>query len=77
MKTLNLQKWQEILHITGYKKKEKREREREKRNRNRTNIPERELLKRKISHTLGSHLTDGEISQDKGTSKLRKVQQLG
>ena len=49
----------------------------EKRNQNGTNTPERELLKRKGTHILGSNLTNGEISGDGGTSKLlRKAHQL-
>ena len=52
--------------------KKKRER-----NQDGTGIPERELWRRKGTHILGSHLTDGKISQVRGTSKLpRKVQQL-
>ena len=69
-KTLNLQKGQETLHITGYNKG-KKEREIEKRNEDGTSIPERESLMRKGTHSLGSHLTDRDISRDRGTSKLQ------
>ena len=50
---------------------------REKRNQDRTSTPERELWRRKGTRILGSHLTDGKISQVRGTSKTlsRKVQQ--
>ena len=75
-KNLNLQKGQETLHIHGRKKGEKSEREREKRNQNGTSTPERVLLKRKGTCTLGNHLIDREISRNRGTSKFpRKLQQ--
>ena len=52
-------------------------REREKRGQDRTSASERDLLKRKGTHTLGSHLIDRKISWDRGTSKSqRKAQQL-
>ena len=48
-----------------------------KRNQEGTSTPVRELWKRKGTQTLGSHLTDGEISRSRGTSKpRRKAQQL-
>ena len=51
--------------------------ERERRNQDMTSIHEWELWKRKGTQTLGRHLTIGEISQRRGTSKsLIKVQQL-
>ena len=50
---------------------------REKRNQNRTTIPKRELWRRKGTHILGRHLTDGKISWVGGTSKSPgKVKQL-
>ena len=48
---------------------QKKKRERQKCNQEGTSTPERELLKRKGIYTLGRHLTDGEFSQDGGTSK--------
>lgn len=51
-------KCQETLYIMGRTKK----REREKRNHDGYRIPERELLKRKGTQTLGNHLINGEIS---------------
>ena len=63
------------LHNSVEQKKKKRKRE--KRNQDRTSIPERKLLKRKGTHSLRSHLTDREKSQEGGTSKSqRKVQEL-
>ena len=52
--------------------------EKKKRNEDGTSIPEREPLKRKGTHALGSHRTaDGEMGRDGGTSKSRrKAQQL-
>ena len=47
------------------------------RNKDKTSTPEMKLRKRKGTHTLGSHLSDKEIIQDVGTSKLQiKVQWL-
>ena len=53
-----------------------KKREREK-NKDETSTPERELRKRKGTHSLGSHLTNREISRDGGTLKPQsKAQQL-
>ena len=41
---------------------EQKEKNRERRNEDGTVTPERELLKKKGTHTLGSYLTNGEIS---------------
>ena len=51
---------------------EQKNKERERRDQERTSTPERELLRRKGAHTQGSHLTDGEISQDRETSKFHE-----
>ena len=61
-------------------KEKKRGRVREKSwkkgNQDRTITPERELWKKKGTHTLASHLTDREINWREGTSNpLRKAQQ--
>ena len=56
---------------------EKEKERREKSNQDGTSTLERELLKRKGTHSLGSPLTNAEVSEDRGTSKLlRKGQQL-
>ena len=70
---LNLQKRARNSWHNWVEQKKKREREREKRNQDRTSILGRELWSRKGTHILGSHLTDGKISWDGGTSKLLRI----
>ena len=58
------------------KKKKKERKKRKKGIRIGPGTPEKELSKKKGIHTLGGHLTNGEISQDGGTSKpQRRAQQ--
>ena len=79
MNRTSTEHWKTLsLHVTGYsKRKKEREREIKKRNQDWTITPERELLKRKGTHILGSHLPNREINWNGRSSKLwRKAQQL-
>ena len=68
-------------HLLSRRKRKKTEREGKRKKGIRmgygVRTPERERWKRKGTHTLGSHLTDGESWWDRGTTNpQRKAQQL-
>ena len=52
--------------------KRKKRGDREKGNQYRTSIPKRKVWRRNGTYTLGSHLTDGKISQSEGSSRCQK-----